>query len=152
MYRRYRRVDYDRITCNLADNALHPGGHDRLLRIALMNSPKYGAVCSYQVNVQPTCSKTAWTGLTGGTYGVVGSTFGQPQARRNSMVQRGPALLHSVGCGSDAAERGGTLHMGCVLFFAGGGARGPPGDLVGFSRSDRRNDSGPPKDWFHDVA
>ena len=52
----------------------------------IINSPKIGQL-RYQANYSY-LTKTAWTGLTAGTYGAAGSTFGGPKAT-NNMVNLG---------------------------------------------------------------
>ncbi len=52
----------------------------------IINSPKIGQL-RYQANYSY-LTKSAWTGLTGGTYGVAGSTFGGPKAT-NNMINLG---------------------------------------------------------------
>jgi hypothetical protein len=67
--------------CSAVTRALFEGMAGWTYRI--YNSPKYGRL-QYQVNYQY-ITRSAWTALTGGTYGAANATFGSPKAVDNMV-------------------------------------------------------------------
>ena len=67
--------------CSAVTRAIFEGMAGWTYRI--YNSPKYGRL-QYQVNYQY-ITRSAWTALTGGTYGAANATFGSPKAVDNMV-------------------------------------------------------------------